>query len=234
MAADTEISFLTSGSTLSKATRKTWSSPPAEEEGEQPHVKFLPPESGILSPQLSCSEIKPPSIHEATSEDATQARLSLSFDTSQISVRSTDTTLEYYDATQSEEQDGEKGHTATEKQGEALNIRSLTEKEKPEEKLSPTTEQTPELTAENREEEEVKEDQTLEDVMQSGDEQAAKNDEEVQSENEEEQDVESSSKQDEAFSIEQEEILRHGQGKKWQQKEVCCAPKCIYVCFILF
>lgn len=215
MAADSEISLLTRGSTLSKATRKTWSSQPAEEEGEQPHVKFLPPESGIPSAELRCSESKPPSIHEAASEDATQARLSLSFDTGQISVRSTDTTLEYYDAPQSEDQEREEGHTATEKDEEVvtLNIRSLTEQVKLEEKPSPNTEQTPDLTAENREEEEVTEDETLEDVMESGVEQEAKNEEEVQSTKEDEQDVESSSKQEDAAPLEQEEIPRHSQGK---------------------
>ncbi|XP_070787032.1 protein ELYS [Enoplosus armatus] len=216
MAADSEISLLTRGSTPSKATRKTWSSQPAEEEEdgdeerEQPHVKFLPPEGGIPSPQLRSS------IHEVTAEskpsDATQARLSLSFDTSQASVRSTDTTLEYYDA----EQEAEEGHTATEKDEEVvtMNIKGLTEKEEPEETPSPTIEQAPLLVSEDSEREEVeevKEDEIFEDVMEIGLEQEAKNEEEVQSEKEDEQDVESSSEQEDAVALDQEEMSSHNQ-----------------------
>ncbi|XP_026234156.1 protein ELYS isoform X3 [Anabas testudineus] len=210
MAADSEISLLTRGSTLSKATRKSWSSQPAEGEGEQPHVKFLPSEGGVSSPQLRCSDSESSSIHEATSEtrpsDATQARLSLSFETSQMSVRSTDTTLEYYDAPQSEEQEEEEGHMATKNDEEivTLNIKSLSDTEKTEEKPLPTTKQTADPTSESREEEEeeeeeVKEDETLEDVMESGVEQELKN--------EDEQEVQSSSKQDDAAPLEREETL---------------------------
>uniref|UniRef100_A0A7N6FAH4 AT hook containing transcription factor 1 n=1 Tax=Anabas testudineus TaxID=64144 RepID=A0A7N6FAH4_ANATE len=211
------ISLLTRGSTLSKATRKSWSSQPAEGEGEQPHVKFLPSEGGVSSPQLRCSDSESSSIHEATSEtrpsDATQARLSLSFETSQMSVRSTDTTLEYYDAPQSEEQEEEEGHMATKNDEEivTLNIKSLSDTEKTEEKPLPTTKQTADPTSESREEEEeeeeeVKEDETLEDVMESGVEQELKN--------EDEQEVQSSSKQDDAAPLEREETLSPSRGKK--------------------
>lgn len=201
MAADSEISLLTAGSILSKATRKTWSPQPAEEEEEQPHVKFLSPESGIASPQLRRAESKPASIGEDTSEDATQARLSLSFDTSQISVRSTDTTLEYYDAPQSEEQDGEEGRAATGEDEEVvtLNVGSLPE----------SSEQPPELTPENRDEEH----EALEDVMESGAEQEAKSEEDVQSDEDEDQDFKSSSKQEFAAPLEKEELPRRSQGK---------------------
>ncbi|XP_018522322.1 protein ELYS isoform X3 [Lates calcarifer] len=223
MAADSEISLLTRGSTLSKATGKSWSSQPAEEEEdadeerEQPHVKFLPPEGGIPSPHLRCSESESSSIHEETRpSDATQARLTLSFDTSQTSVQSTDTTLEFYDAPLSGDQEIEEGHTATEKDEEVvtLNIKALTEKEDPEEKTSQTTEEIPVLTSENREkeEDEVKEeDKTFEDVMEFGLEQEAKNEGEVQSEKEDEQDVESSSKQEDAATLDQEETPSHSQ-----------------------
>lgn len=212
MAADSEISLLTRGSTLSKASRKTWSSQPTEEEEEQSQVKFLPPEGGIPSPQLRCSESESSSIHEATSKtrpsDATQARLSVSFDTIQISVGSTDTTLEYYDAPQSEDQEGQEGYTATDKDEGivTLNIEA-----------SPTTEQTTDLTSENTEREEavVKEDKTLEDVTESGLEQEAKNEEEVQSKKEDEQDIESSSKDEDAAPLQKEEIPSHSQGKNF-------------------
>ncbi|XP_040891235.1 protein ELYS [Toxotes jaculatrix] len=223
MAADSEISLLTRGSRLSKATGKTWSSQPADEEEdqdekrEQQHVKFLPPEGGIPSPQLRCSESESSSIHEVAAEtrpsDATQARLSLSFDISHTSVQSTDTTLEYYDAPLSEDQ--EVGRTATERDEDVvtLNIRALTEKEVPEEKPSPTTDQTPVLTSENREkeEEEVKEDETFEDVMETGPEQEAKNEEEVQSEKEDEQDAELSIRQGDAATPDHEETPGHSQ-----------------------
>lgn len=233
MAADSEISLLTRGSTLSKATGKSWSSQPAEEEEdadeerEQPHVKFLPPEGGIPSPHLRCSESESSSIHEETRpSDATQARLTLSFDTSQTSVQSTDTTLEFYDAPLSGDQEIEEGHTATEKDEEVvtLNIKALTEKEDPEEKTSQTTEEIPVLTSENREkeEDEVKEeDKTFEDVMEFGLEQEAKNEGEVQSEKEDEQDVESSSKQEDAATLDQEETPSHSQGNPFAEFALC-------------
>uniref|UniRef100_A0A3Q3JA63 ELYS-like domain-containing protein n=1 Tax=Monopterus albus TaxID=43700 RepID=A0A3Q3JA63_MONAL len=205
VAADSEISLLTRGSTLFKSTRKTWSSQPTEEEeeGEQPRVKFLPPEGGILPPELRCSESESSSIHEVATEtrlsDATVAHLNLSFDTSQTPVRSADVTLEYYDALLSVDQEGEEGHTAREKDEEEvpLNIKGLNEKEEPKEEPSPATEQTPVLTSEHREKDvEVKEDETFEDVVEIG----------VQKEanKEDEQDFESSSKQEDVTAFSQE------------------------------
>lgn len=203
MAADSEISLLTRGPTLSKATRKTWSSQLAEEEedgGEQPRVKFSPPEGGIPSPQLRCFESESSSLHEVAAErrpsDATQAQLNLSFDTSQVSVRSTDTTLEYYDAPLSEEQEAVEGHTATVKDEEevTVNVKGLTEKEEAEEAL---------LASEDleRNEEGVKDDEIFEEVMETSLEQEAKK----------EQDVESSGEQEDAAILDQEETSSHNQ-----------------------
>lgn len=229
MAADREISLLTSGSTLSKVTRTTWSSQPAEEEeeeGEKPSVKFLPPEGGVPSPQLRCFESESPSVHEVAAEsrpaDATQARLSLSFDTSQMSVRSTDTTLEYYDAPLSRDLGGEEECTEEEERGEevvTVSIKGPAEQEEPEEKSSPATEQTPVLTSEDveQEEEEPKEEETFEDVMEIGLEQDANDEEEVQPEKENEQDVESSSKQDDAATLDQEETSSHNEGNSFAE-----------------
>lgn len=231
MAADSEISRLTRSSALSKAARKTWSSQPAEEEedgdeeGEQPRIKFLPPEDGISSPQLRCSESESSSTHEVTAEkkqsDAMQARLSLSLDTSQTSVRSTDTTLEFFDAPLSVDHEGKDGYRATEKDDDddvvTVNIKYLAEKEEPEATTepatSPITEQTLSLTSEDSEKEkdDMREDRISEDVVEVDLEQEAKTDvmevdleqeakteEEVQSKKEDDQDIELSSKQDAA------------------------------------
>ncbi|XP_036952683.1 protein ELYS [Acanthopagrus latus] len=212
MAADSEISLLTRGPSLSKVTRKTWSSQFAEEEEEggeeveQPSVKFLPPEGGILSPQLRCFESKSSSIHEIAAEsqpsDATRSRLSLSFDASHTSVRSTDTTLEFFDAPLSAAENDEEEVVT-------INTKGLAETEEPEETPSPTTEQTPLLTSEDleREEEEEKDDETFEDVMETGPEQEAQN-EEVQPEKEDEEDVDSSNKQEDA-ALDEEETYSH-------------------------
>ncbi|XP_049454990.1 protein ELYS isoform X2 [Epinephelus fuscoguttatus] len=229
MAADSEISLLTRGSTLSKATHKTWSSQRAEEEengdeeGEQPRVKFLPPEGGIPSPQLRCFESESTSIHEVAAEtrpsDATQPQLNLSFDTSHTSVRSTDTTLEFYDAPLpdlSENQEGQEGHTATEKEEEVvtLNIKDLAENQEPEEEPTPTTELTPPRTSEageKEEEEEVKEDKTAKDVMEIALEEEAKNEEDVEFKEEDEQDVESTHEHEDAAAPQQEEMSTHNE-----------------------
>uniref|UniRef100_A0A3Q3N1S9 AT hook containing transcription factor 1 n=1 Tax=Mastacembelus armatus TaxID=205130 RepID=A0A3Q3N1S9_9TELE len=220
MAADSEIILLTRDSTMS--TRKAGSSQPAEEqeygveEGEQPHVKFLAPEGGIPSPQLRCSQRESSSIHEAATEtrpsDATGAFVGLIFDSSLASVRSTDTTLEYYDAPLSEDQEREEGHTVQEEVEEVvtLNIRAVTEKEDPEKMSSPTTKQSPILTSvDGEKEEEAEEDKTFEDGMLSlkGE---AKYKEQVQSKNEHEQDDESNKPED-APTL-KEQILGHSQG----------------------
>ncbi|XP_069549840.1 protein ELYS isoform X2 [Brachyistius frenatus] len=226
MAADSEISLLTRGSTLSKATHKTWSSQPAEEEedgdeeGESPHVKFLPPEGGIPLPQLRCSASESSSTHEVATEtkpsDATQARLSLSFNASQASVKSTDTTLEYYDAPLSQYQEGDDDRAATDEDDGVvtLNIKAQTDEEEPEEMPLLTPEQTFHLTSEDteKEEEEVREDKTFEEVMETGLEQEATTEEEVPSQEEDEQVIESSSKQEDVAALDQEEDSTPYQG----------------------
>lgn len=212
MAADNEITLLTRGSTLSNTTLKTWLQHP-EEEGQQPHVKFLPPEGGVPSPQRRCSESESSSVHEAATETrpsaAAQERLNLSLDTSRVSVRSTDTTLEYYDAPLSEDQEGSEQPAATEKDEDilTLNINAMTETEEPEEMSSMSPEQSSGLVSENREEEgEV--DGAFKDV-ETADEPEAEHEEENQSIKEDEKDVDSSSTQDAAV-VEQPS---HSQGK---------------------
>ncbi|XP_034732784.1 protein ELYS isoform X2 [Etheostoma cragini] len=209
MAADREISLLARVSTLSKATHKTWSLPPAEEEEDEEeeggslHVKFLPPEEGIPSPQLRSFEIESSSIHEAAAEtrpsDATQQQLNLSFDTSQISVRSTDTTLEYYDAHLPGHSDDQEGEEIV-----AVNIEGPTENQEPAEKPLPTTEQTPLLSSEDIER--VEEDETFKDKIALKEE--TNNMEEVQSK---EEDSVSSSKPENSATLNQEEMAGHNQ-----------------------
>uniref|UniRef100_A0A8C5GMC3 AT hook containing transcription factor 1 n=1 Tax=Gouania willdenowi TaxID=441366 RepID=A0A8C5GMC3_GOUWI len=101
VAAESEISLLTRGATLTKTRRETWSSQLAEEE-EPSLAKFLPPQGSASSPQLRFSGSEASSIHEVPIEtktsDPAQARLRLSLDTSLPPVPSTDTTLEYFDA----------------------------------------------------------------------------------------------------------------------------------------
>lgn len=115
MAADDEISLLTRVSTPSKATHKTWSfqegaNQVGDKEVEIPSARFMPPEGLNPSPQLQCFEDRSPTVHkvsvDGTQSDAAQPRLHLSLDASQTSVRSTDTTLEYFDAPLSGEEDG--------------------------------------------------------------------------------------------------------------------------------
>ncbi|KAK2854214.1 hypothetical protein Q5P01_006875 [Channa striata] len=211
MAADSEISLLTRASTLSKATHKSWSSQPNEEEGEQPHFRFLPPEGGTPSPRLRCSESESSSIHDAATEtkssDVTQARHSLNLDVSQISVQSTDTTLEYYDVPLAED---EGGATDAENDEEVvtLNIKALNDKEEPEEQQSPTTEQMLNLTSEDGEQNEVKEDQTFKDAIESCPEQEAEKgdeSEDVQSKKEDTEDTEPSGEHQDAVALEEEE-----------------------------
>lgn len=216
MAADSEISLLTRGSTPSKATCKTWSSQPVEEEVEgdedveKPSVKFMPPEGGVRSPQLGCFDMESSSIHKVNTESRpaaeAQSQLNLSFDVSQTSFRSTDTTQEYYDATLPEEQGGEEAVTR--------DVKSLTEKEEPEEQPSPTTEPTPLLTTEDLEgekEEEAKEEETLE-VMETGLEQEAEDAEDAPCENVPEQEAVLTSKPEAAETLEQEDTAAHSQG----------------------
>ncbi|CAJ1048923.1 protein ELYS isoform X3 [Xyrichtys novacula] len=208
MAAESEISLLTRGSLLSKATRKTWSSQPAEEDGdeeeEQPQVKFLPPEGGISSPELRCLEGEPssPSDVAAETKPSAQARLSLSFDTSQTSLKSTDTTLEYFDAQLPVFLERE----------ERLVISIKGQRE--EEESSQVTEQTPLQTSKDLEREEQVEEYVLKETemwMDFSRDDEAENKDDVQSENKEEELVESSSIQEDAADQDQEELSRHDQ-----------------------
>ncbi|KAM6943618.1 protein ELYS [Xenentodon cancila] len=212
VAADSEISLLTRGSPLSKVTRKTWSSAEEEdgnEEGEQLRVKSMPPEGAIPSPQLRCSESETSSTHEVPAEtnpsNTNRAHLSLSLDTSDVSVRSTDTTQEYYDAPASEDREGEDGD---EDDVVTFNIKPLTENDEPEEKPEETTKPTVHLTLEDAEkkEEVVEEGESFEDVMESGLEQGPTNEEEEPaSERKDEPDIESSRQQEAITSFGQDE-----------------------------
>uniref|UniRef100_A0AAQ5ZKQ9 AT hook containing transcription factor 1 n=1 Tax=Amphiprion ocellaris TaxID=80972 RepID=A0AAQ5ZKQ9_AMPOC len=147
--------------------------------------------------------------------DATQAQHILSFDASQASIRSTDITLEYYDAPLSEDPQGEDGATEKDDEVVTLKIEAPAEKDEPEEKPSLTTEQAIHITTEDteKEEEEVENEETFEDVVETGLEQMAKNEEEeVHSQKEDEEDIESNSKQDDVAALDQEEVSTHDIG----------------------
>lgn len=214
MAADNEISLLNRGSTQSKAASDNWAPQPAEEGDEvrQPSVKFLPQEYGLPSPDQRCLESELASNHkdpaESRQSDATEARLSLSIDTSQISVRSTDTTLEYFDAPLSEEQPVEAGGPVAEKDDEVVtvNVNRLVEEKEAELKLSSTAEQMTHLTEGLKadEEGETQEAETFEYVFETDLEQQAK-EEEVQCENEDGLDILLSLKREDAATLDQGE-----------------------------
>lgn len=216
MAADSEISLLTKGSTPSKATCKTWSSQPVEEDVEgdeevqKPSVQFMPPEGGVTSPQLGCFDTESSSVHKVNTESRAageaQPQLNLSFDASHTSVRSADTTQEYYDATLPEEQEGEEVVTK--------DVKGLAEKEEPEEQPSPTTEQTPPPTTEDLEgekEEEAKEKETPE-VLETGLEQEAEDAEDAPCEKLHEHEAAVTSKQEDAETLDQEDTAALHQG----------------------
>ncbi|XP_061591059.1 protein ELYS [Cololabis saira] len=195
MAADSEISLLTRGSALPKVTRKIWSSKSAEEGDDDDD------EAGEVP-----AETKP--------SDTTPARLSLSLDTSGVSVRSTDTTQEYYDAPALEYVDGEDEDDGV----VTLNIKHLTEKDEPEEKPDEnpeeTTKQTLHPTSEDAEKQEevVEEDEFFEDLTESVLEQEATNEaEEAESERKDEPDIESSRQQEAIASPGQEESFTHNE-----------------------
>lgn len=108
IATENEISLLTRGSPLSKAGPEAWTSHPAEydeeeevEEVKVTHVKFLPPPVREPSPERGESE-SGSSVQEVDVVTALPStlpgRLSLGLETSQASVLSTDTTLEFHDA----------------------------------------------------------------------------------------------------------------------------------------
>ncbi|XP_024151607.1 protein ELYS isoform X2 [Oryzias melastigma] len=192
MAADSEISLLTKGSPLMKPSRKTWSSQPAEreEEEEKHRVKFLPPEGGISSPRLRCSESDSSSTNEVAAETSppapVQAHLNLSLDTSQVSVQSTNTTLEYFDAPLSDELTGEHGNVCTDDDDDVVTVNIKPQME------NDTSEELLPLQDAEKKEEPVKED-TLTNAP------------EEQSGEEEEEDVESSSKMEPAETADHEE-----------------------------
>lgn len=185
MAADNEISLLARVSTPSKPTHTTWSLQAAEhqegnkdngdKEVEMPSVKFMPPEGGVPSPQLQCFEEESLTIHKvsaaATQLDAAQPKLNLSLETSQMTVCSTDTTLEYFDAPLSGEQEGEEDGVTAVKDEEVVTINITVQAEKDEpEKSSPTSDEIPLITSEDVEkedEEEAKEEETSE-VLKTG------------------------------------------------------------------
>lgn len=231
MAAEGEISL------LSKTTHQTWSPQPgaeeeedADEEGEQ-HVKFLPPEGGVPSPELRGSESESSFTQEVSAETQSSGleipytmpvRVSLGFETSQTSVHSTDTTLEFYDAPLSENQEREDEHKAIENDEEVvtINIKAPPENEHTEKEdleqddLSPN-EQIPLLTSEDtgNEGQEVKEDQTFEGVGRSGLEQVAKmEEEEAAHSKKDERGVESNMPQEDGPTIGHEEESVHNQG----------------------
>lgn len=210
MAADNEISLLARVSTPSKATHKTWSLQAAEhqeggskEDGDEsveaPCVKFMPLEGGVPSPQLKSSEEESPTVHKVslsgTQPDAAQPQLNLSLDTSETSVRSTDTTLEFFDAPLSGEQEGEEDEATAAKDEEVVTINITVQAEKEEPEKTSTSEETPLITSEvEREEEEVaKEEEPSEEVLETGPEQETTT---VPSEPMDEQDPDLSSKQD--------------------------------------
>nr|XP_015808264.2 protein ELYS isoform X1 [Nothobranchius furzeri] len=196
VAAESEISQLSRGSTLSKATHKTWSSQPAEEEDgrdeeQLPQVKFLSPDRGVPSSERRCSE-----RNQEVAADAARAHLNLSFDSSQVSIRSTDTTLEFYDAPLSEdhrEDSGDDDGVVT------INIKRLTET-KPEENPGANVEQSLRLPSEDEE----KEGEPSEDVMRSD-----LNREEVESKQEEDLNFISICKQDVATVNQEEPSVDH-------------------------
>uniref|UniRef100_A0A3B3V7R9 AT hook containing transcription factor 1 n=1 Tax=Poecilia latipinna TaxID=48699 RepID=A0A3B3V7R9_9TELE len=157
-AKESRITFIEEGETPEtekgvRWTNGTWSSrrpeeedeEEEEEEGQHPHVKFLPPEGSVPSPQLRRSESEPSSTQEEGNPSAaSQINISVNFDTSLTSVQSTDTTLEYFDAPLSEDPQRAQGHKPGEEEEEdddvvTLNIRSESDKE---------PEQTPDLTSE--------------------------------------------------------------------------------------
>lgn len=218
MAADSEISLLTRVSTPSKTTHKTWSlqDPEIEDDGneggakeeETPCVRFVPPEGGIPSPQLTCFEDKSPTPHqgdvEGTQSDSAQPQLNLSLDASQVSACSMDNTLEYFDAPLSGEQEGEEGGATAADDDDnvvTINISVQAGKEEPE-KTSPAPEEIPPVPSENVEREELEEamEGDISELLEAGLEQEATNEEMVPPEMVDEQDPDLNTEQDAALA----------------------------------
>lgn len=213
MAADSEISLLTRVSTPSKATHKTWSLqvPEIEEDGNEggdkeeeiPCVRLMPPEGGIASPQLKCFEDTSPTLYqvdaEGTQSDAALPQLNLSLDASQMSFRSADATLEYFDTPLPGEQEGEEDGVTAEDDDNVvtINITVQAEEEEPE-KTAPASEEIPQMTLEDVEGGEVEEamEEEISEVLEAGLEQGTTNEEMVPPEMVDEQDPDLSTKQD--------------------------------------
>lgn len=225
MAADSEISLLARSSTPSKATHKTWSSYPAEEEEDaeeevdQPGVKFASPEGTVLSPEPRSFDTTSTSSHKVSAQsrpsEGAPAKLVLSFDASQTSVRSTDTTLEFFDAPLSKEQDGEEASSQRDDDVVTVNIQPPPEQEQVEESPVPPAEQQPLQTTEDAvgEEAEEKEEQRVEEPIEVLLEQGGEDEEEVQREEVKKQDAEFGSTPRGAAAPEQADLFNYSRGR---------------------
>lgn len=220
MAADSEISLLARSSTPLKATHKTWSSYPAEEEEDaeeevdRPGAKFASPEVAVPTPEPRSFDTTSASSHKASAQsrpsEGTPAKLILSFDASQTSVRSTDTTLEYFDAPLSNEEDGEDDAVT-------VNIQPPAEQEQAEESPGPSAEQQPLQETEDAvgegEEEEEKENQVVEELMEVFVKQGAEDEDMVQREEVKIQDAEFGSTPQGAAAPEQADLFSYSRGR---------------------
>lgn len=225
MAADSEISLLARSSTPSKATHKSWSPYPAEEEEDaeeevaRPGVKFGSLEGAVPSPEPMGFDTTSASSHKASAQsrpsEGGPTKLILSFDASQTSVRSTDTTLEYFDAPLSKEQDGEEAPSQRDDDVVTVSIQPPAEQEQAEESPVPSAEQQPLQAAEDAagEEEEDKEEQIVEEQMQVLMEQGAEDEEEVQREEVEQQETEFGSTPQGAAAPEQADLFTYSRGR---------------------
>lgn len=231
MAADSEISLLARSSTPMKATHKTWSSYPAEaeEDGEDdvegPGVKFASPEGGVPSPEPGSFDTTSATSHKVSAQsrlsEGVPAKLILSFDASQTSVRSTDTTLEYFDAPLSNERDGEETPPQGDEDVVTVNIQPPAEQGQAEESPAPPAEQQPLLTTEDAvgEEEEANEEQIVEEAMEVFMKQRAE-EEEVEKEEVKKQDAEFDSTSQGAVALEQADQFSYSRGRSPPQ----CVP----------
>lgn len=223
MAADSEISHLNRGSTTFKVACKTLSSQPYDEE-QLPLGKFLPPEGGVSSTQRRCAVSESSFTNEVTEgaspPDGKQPRVSLIFDTSQASVQSTDTTLEYYDAPLSLDHQGMHGPTGPHDDDDddvvTVNIKSVTEVEESEENPDATTEQHLQLLSEDAEkEEEVGKKSSL--LMESGPNLEANHEEKaVDSKKEQDQNIGSNNEQEDGMTVDQEDPFHHEGGSVFE------------------
>uniref|UniRef100_A0A673BWG4 AT hook containing transcription factor 1 n=1 Tax=Sphaeramia orbicularis TaxID=375764 RepID=A0A673BWG4_9TELE len=176
----------------------------------------IPRRNVCHSPTLSSPSFhsESSSIHEVTEETgpsaSSHAQVSLSFETSHTSVRSTDTTLEYYDAPLSQDQEGEESPVDKDEDDGVVivTIKTPEEKEELEQEPASAAEQAPLLSL--NEGDGVKEDETFEDLMAACPEQEDKREVVVESEKEDEVDVESSTKQEDNVTPDPGELSSHG------------------------